>query len=148
MPPSATVSPQRLSVASSQAASDALATSVAAPSPEVAEVIENSQKEATTEKNVVITTDSSFLQTDNEVPMPGLKSLSSDAMLRGFYVFVGVGVIILVYILIKMTRLRRRRQAGKYRMLPQRGDTQEMFPLAADDEDDEEIFNAADHTHS
>ncbi|XP_047468701.1 membrane protein FAM174A-like [Penaeus chinensis] len=79
------------------------------------------------------------------LPMAGLKGLSYDAILRGFYVFVGIGAIVLLYIVIKLVRLRRRRATRKYRVLPQHSDDQEMFPLAADDGDDEEIYNAADH---
>lgn len=41
-------------------------------------------------------------------------------------------------------RLRKRRAAGKYRVLSH-SDDQEMFPLAAGEGDDEEIFNAAHH---
>lgn len=81
---------------------------------------------------------------DEHQPMRGLKGISSEAVLRGFYVFVGVGSIVLLYIIVKLLRLRRRRATRKYRVLSH-GDDQEMFPLAADDGDDEEIYNAADH---
>ncbi|XP_042238803.1 uncharacterized protein LOC121877235 [Homarus americanus] len=81
---------------------------------------------------------------DEQTPITGLKGISSGAVLRGFYVFVAVGTFVLVCIVIKLLRLRRRRASRKYRVLSH-NDDQEMFPLAADDGDDEEIFNAADH---
>ncbi|XP_071530806.1 uncharacterized protein [Panulirus ornatus] len=81
---------------------------------------------------------------DDHKPVPAPKGISSEAVLRGFYVFVGVGTIVLLYIVIKLLRLRRRRATRKYRVLSH-NDDQEMFPLAADDGDDEEIYNAADH---
>ncbi|KAK7082376.1 hypothetical protein SK128_007078 [Halocaridina rubra] len=91
------------------------------------------------------TADSSVaMNGDDEEMGLGPKGLSPDALFRLFYVFVGVGVIILIYILIKLLRLRRRRALRKYRVLAHTDD-QEMFPLAADDGEDEEIFNAADH---
>ncbi|KAK4320999.1 hypothetical protein Pmani_008166 [Petrolisthes manimaculis] len=79
-------------------------------------------------------------------PVEGPSGLSPDAMLRGFYVFIGIGTIVLVYIAIKFVRLRRRRAPQKYGLLSHTED-QEMFPLAADDGDDEEIYNASDHQH-
>lgn len=45
------------------------------------------------------------------------------------------------------SRLRRRRAPQKYGLLSHMED-QEMFPLAADDGDDEEIYNATDHHHT
>ncbi|KAK8720393.1 hypothetical protein OTU49_013355, partial [Cherax quadricarinatus] len=81
---------------------------------------------------------------DEHKLMGDLKGISPEAVLRGFYVFVGVGTIVLLYILVKLLRLRRRRATRKYRVLSH-SDDQEMFPLAADDGDDEEIYNAADH---
>lgn len=73
-----------------------------------------------------------------------ISSMSTEAVLRGFYVFVGICVIVLIYIVIKLIRLRRRRAPGKYRVLSHTDD-QEMFPLAAGEGEDEEIFNAAHH---
>lgn len=75
---------------------------------------------------------------------PHIPGMSSEAVLRGFYVFVGIGAIILIYIVIKLARLRKRRAPGKYRVLSHTDD-QEMFPLAAGEGEDEEIFNAAHH---
>ncbi|KAG0730062.1 hypothetical protein GWK47_029078 [Chionoecetes opilio] len=71
-------------------------------------------------------------------------SMSTEAVLRGFYVFAGIGAILLAYIIIKLVRIRNRRAPGKYRVLSH-ADDQEMFPLAAGDGEDEEIFNAAHH---
>uniref|UniRef100_A0A0P4VYS9 Uncharacterized protein n=2 Tax=Scylla olivacea TaxID=85551 RepID=A0A0P4VYS9_SCYOL len=73
-----------------------------------------------------------------------IPTMSTEAVLRGFYVFVGICVIVLIYIVIKLIRLRRRRAPGKYRVLSHTDD-QEMFPLAAGEGEDEEIFNAAHH---
>ncbi|XP_045122108.1 membrane protein FAM174A-like isoform X2 [Portunus trituberculatus] len=86
----------------------------------------------------------------NKPPAPENKDTSNttkgdgEAVLRGFYVFVGICVIVLIYIVIKLIRLRRRRAPGKYRVLSHTDD-QEMFPLAAGEGEDEEIFNAAHH---
>lgn len=79
---------------------------------------------------------------DEQGLSPG--GINPDAALRLFYVCVVIGVIVLIYILIKFLRFRRKRSTRKYRVLAH-SDEQEMFPLAADDGDDEEIFNAADH---
>lgn len=81
---------------------------------------------------------------DDELGLGPPSGLKPDAILRLFYVFVVVGVVVLIYILIKFLRFRRKRATRKYRVLSHT-DEQEMFPLAADDGDDEEIFNAADH---
>ncbi|XP_068239047.1 uncharacterized protein [Palaemon carinicauda] len=81
---------------------------------------------------------------EDELGLGPPSGLKPDAILRLFYVFVFVGVIVLIYILIKFLRFRRKRATRKYRVLSHT-DEQEMFPLAADDGDDEEIFNAADH---
>ncbi|CAL4183708.1 unnamed protein product [Meganyctiphanes norvegica] len=83
-------------------------------------------------------------ENDEELALPGVK-INSGALLRGFYVLMVLGLMVLIYVAIKTLRHRRRRSTRKYRPLPRGGDDQEMFPLAADDGDDEEIFNAAEH---
>lgn len=132
----------------SQAAGSEEASSEEKDTPEVPEVTES--KSDKVDKPELGDENEEDASTGNDIdeahlPMAGLKGLSYDAILRGFYVFVGIGAIVLLYIVIKLVRLRRRRATRKYRVLPQHSDDQEMFPLAADDGDDEEIYNAADH---
>ncbi|KAK3855782.1 hypothetical protein Pcinc_037837 [Petrolisthes cinctipes] len=116
--------------------------SVSAPSPPSSPHTTTVDKDKTQDTHTI----DKDMHGSSKEPVEGPSGLSPDAMMRGFYVFIGIGTIVLVYIAIKFVRLRRRRAPQKYGLLSHTED-QEMFPLAADDGDDEEIYNASDHQH-
>ncbi|XP_067001999.2 protein FAM174C [Anabrus simplex] len=78
--------------------------------------------------------------------MPHDAKLSPGAVLRGFYVFVGLGAIVVMYIVVRTIRLRRKKTTvRKYGILASREDV-EMTPLGAEDEDeDTTLFDVNSH---
>lgn len=74
------------------------------------------------------------------------KNISAGAVVRGFYVFVGLGAIVVMYIVVRTVRLRRKKTTvRKYGILASREDV-EMTPLGADDdEEDMTLFDMSSH---
>ena len=66
-------------------------------------------------------------------------SLNSGALLRGFFVFVGLSVIALAYMLFRSFRLNKNptQMVRKYGILAHKQDI-EMRPLPLDEEDDDD----------
>lgn len=76
----------------------------------------------------------------------GNKNIGTGAVIRGFYVFVGLGAIVVMYIVVRTIRLKRKKTTvRKYGVLANREDV-EMTPLGA--EDDEEESTLFDMTKS
>ncbi|KAK2578155.1 hypothetical protein KPH14_001351 [Odynerus spinipes] len=75
-----------------------------------------------------------------------LASLNSGALLRGFYVFVGLGILVMAYMVFRRSRLSKPRaqMVRKYGILAHRQDV-EMRPLPLEEEDDEDttVFDAS-----
>ncbi|KAG7211357.1 hypothetical protein KM043_010647 [Ampulex compressa] len=72
--------------------------------------------------------------------------LNSGALVRGFYVFVGLSILVVAYIVFRSFRLSKTRaqMVRKYGVLAHRQDV-EMRPLPLDEEDDEDttVFDAS-----
>jgi len=70
------------------------------------------------------------------------------AILRAFYVVVGVTAIVIVYFVVRAVRLRRKRsKSRKYGIIAKSGDV-EMTPLEQDDEDDDmTVFEIPSNQH-
>lgn len=73
-------------------------------------------------------------------------SLNTGALMRGFYVFVGLSVLVMAYIVFRSFRFNKTRaqMVRKYGVLAHRQDV-EMRPLPLDEEDDEDttVFDAS-----
>ncbi|KAI4496041.1 hypothetical protein M0802_008081 [Mischocyttarus mexicanus] len=73
-------------------------------------------------------------------------SLNSGALLRGFYVFIGLSILVMAYIVFRNLRLSKTRaqMIRKYGILAHRQDV-EMRPLPLEEEDDEDttVFDAS-----
>lgn len=77
-------------------------------------------------------------------------NLNTGAMIRGFYVFLGLSLLTIFYFLYKTYRLRNGTQpptqVRKYGVLTKRGDV-EMLPLPLDDDDeDDTVFDLGNHS--
>ncbi|XP_008546918.1 uncharacterized protein LOC103570823 [Microplitis demolitor] len=95
--------------------------------------------------------DKSTLVTANQTNDVGLPSghvptLDSGAMMRAFYVFLGLSVIGVAYLVFRSTRLRKSpaQMVRKYGILANKQDI-EMRPLPLDEEDDDDnvVFDAS-----
>ncbi|XP_057331189.1 uncharacterized protein LOC130671361 [Microplitis mediator] len=95
--------------------------------------------------------DKSTLATGNQTHDVGLPSghgpsLDSGAMMRAFYVFLGLSVIGVAYLVFRSTRLRKgpAQMVRKYGILANKQDI-EMRPLPLDEEDDDDnvVFDAS-----
>lgn len=90
-------------------------------------------------------------QTIDNSDMPKIKdNVDSGAMIRGFYVFLGLSLLTIFYFLFKTYRLRNGSQpptqVRKYGVLTRRGDV-EMLPLPLDDDDeDDTVFDLGNHS--
>ncbi|XP_046399016.1 membrane protein FAM174A-like [Ischnura elegans] len=73
-------------------------------------------------------------------------SMNFGALLRGFYVFLGLSVIVIMYFTVRAIRLgRKKTKVKKYGILASREDV-EMTPLGVDDdEEDNTIFDISSH---
>lgn len=72
-------------------------------------------------------------------------SLNSGALLRGFYVFVGLTTLALAYMVFRSFRLNKSRtqMVRKYGVLAHKQDMEmRPLPLDEDDEDDTTVFDA------
>ncbi|PSN33862.1 hypothetical protein C0J52_18857 [Blattella germanica] len=70
-------------------------------------------------------------------PIINIRNIGTGAVVRGFYVFVGLGAIVVMYIVVRTIRLKRKKTTiRKYGVLANQEDV-EMTPLGAEDEDDE-----------
>ncbi|XP_071444235.1 membrane protein FAM174A [Hetaerina americana] len=75
-----------------------------------------------------------------------VETLNFGALLRGFYVFLGLSVIVIMYFTVRAIRLgRKKTKVKKYGILASREDL-EMTPLGVDDEEeDNTIFDLSSH---
>ncbi|KAB7495268.1 hypothetical protein Anas_07814 [Armadillidium nasatum] len=81
---------------------------------------------------------------NNDTTKYFIKGIKTDAVFRGFYVVLGIGCIFLLYMAVKTLRLKRHRAINRYKIIATKSEDQEsFFPLAADEGEDEEIFNAS-----
>ncbi|KAJ9575884.1 hypothetical protein L9F63_007250 [Diploptera punctata] len=80
---------------------------------------------------------STSVNTNKDNKFIGNRNIGTGAVIRGFYVFVGLGAIVVMYIVVRTIRLKRKKTTvRKYGVLTNREDV-EMTPLGAEDEEEE-----------